>query len=239
MLGKALAHTIAGLAICISLFLLAAWAGSSVARNADWEEPAKGIDIMIGTNGVHTGIVMPIASDLKDWREEFAHTDQAAPDWPYTHVMVSFGEREVFLNTPTWRDLTPLTAFFAAIGGDGLLHAAFFVRPAPDENFRTIRVSAREYSQIVQQIEGQLGAASPRSVFPGYGNNDAFYDSNLTYHLGNTCNQWTSDTLAAAGVKTGLWTPLSGGVMKWVARRNLGDPERETRAIDSGTATKP
>ena len=50
----------------------------------------------------------------------------------------------------------------------------------------------------------------------GYGPQDVFYDAPGTYTLRNTCNQWTSNMLAAAGVRTGWWTPFAGGVMKWV-----------------------
>ncbi len=50
---------------------------------------------------------------------------------PYTHVAVSWGEREVFLNTPTWWDLTPMTVLrIVGVGGEGLIHAAHYVRPA-------------------------------------------------------------------------------------------------------------
>ena len=43
-----------------------------------------------------------------------------------------------------------------------------------------------------------------------------FYDAPGEYTASNTCNQWTSNMLAAAGVRTGWWTPFAGGVMKWV-----------------------
>ena len=55
-----------------------------------------------------------------------------------------------------------------------------------------------------------------RRRYPGYGAQDVFYSARGRYSAGNTCNQWTSDTLAAAGVRTGWWTPFAGGVMKWV-----------------------
>ena len=58
--------------------------------------------------------------------------------------------------------------------------------------------------------------ADMRRTFLGYEDWDVFYDAPGTYHLGNTCNQGTSDTLAAAGVRTGVWTPFAGGVMRWV-----------------------
>ena len=205
----------------VLLFLLSAWIGSSIPRNADWVEPDDGVEIMVETNGIHTGIVMPLVTARKDWRSDFPAGDIPASDRPYTHISVSWGEREVFLNTPTWADLSPLTAARAAFGGDGLLHVAHYVRPAPDADLRVLRVTPAQYARLVRAIERQVLPAARRPPLRGYDTHDVFYDAPATYHLGNTCNQWTSDTLAAAGIRTGLWTPLPGGVMKWIS-----DPSR-------------
>ena len=216
---------IAGIALAIPvaailLFLLSAWMGSSIPRNADWVEPEQGIEIMIGDNGIHTEIVMPLVTPLKDWRVDFPASDLPEPDRPYTHVAVSWGEREVFLNTPTWADLSIGTALTASTGGDGLLHASHYVRPAPGPSNRPLRLSEEQYGRLVAAIEAQISPAERRKAYRGYGRSDVFYDAAGTYHIGNTCNQWTGDTLAKAGVKVGRWTPLPGGVMKWIP-----DPE--------------
>ena len=212
--GRALAW----LALAAGLFMAAAWIGSSIPRNGDWREPGRGITIMVETNGVHTAIVMPLVNAQKDWRADFPAADlpPGAADRPYTHVSVSWGEREVFLHTPTWADLSPGTALGAVVGGDGLLHVAHYVRPAPDENARVLHLRPAEYARLVRRIESQVLPPAHRAVHRGYTDRDVFYDAPGTYHLGNTCNQWTSDTLAAAGVRTGWWTPFAGGVMKWV-----------------------
>ncbi len=198
------------------LFLLSAWIGSSIPRNSGWEEPASGVEIMVGDNGIHTEIVMPLISPVKDWRETFPASDIDAPYRAYTHVAVSWGEREVFLNTPTWGDLAISSALRAAVGGDGLIHASHYVRPAPGPSNRPLRLSEEQYAKLVAIIEAQIPPYEGRETYPGYGTYDVFYDAPGTYHLGNTCNQWTSNTLAAAGVKIGRWTPLPGGVMKWI-----------------------
>jgi uncharacterized protein (TIGR02117 family) len=206
---------LAWVALGLGLFMLAAWIGSSPPRNREWREPTDGIPIFVETNGVHTALVLPLASAEKDWRTEFPAGDLAAPDRPYTHVSVSWGDREVFLNTPTWADLRPSTVARIAIGGgDGLLHVAHYVRPAPAEDIRPLRVTPAQYRVIVRRIEGAL--PDRRERYPGYGPQDVFYAARGRYSAGNTCNQWTSDTLAAAGVRTGWWTPFAGGVMKWV-----------------------
>jgi len=213
------AKILAWLALAVGLFMAFAWIGSSIPRNGDWAEPERGVDIMVETNGVHTAIVMPLVSPQKDWRADFPATDLPAANRPYTHVSVSWGEREVFLDTPTWADLSLPTAINAATGGDGLLHVAHYVRPAPSETARIMRLRPAEYARLVRRIESQVAPPRTRTVHAGYEDWDVFYDAPGTYHLGNTCNQWTSDTLAAAGIKTGWWTPFAGGVMKWVPLR--------------------
>ena len=52
-------------------FALSAWIGAAIPRNADWQEPAEGITILIGDNGVHTEIVMPLETEVIDWRDHF------------------------------------------------------------------------------------------------------------------------------------------------------------------------
>lgn len=212
-------NALACAALAIGLFFLAGWVGSTIPRNGDWREAPGGVEIMVQTNGVHTAIVMPLVTAQKDWRGEFPAAEVAAPDHPYTHVSVSWGEREVFLNTPTWADLSPLTVLrIIGIGGDGLLHVAHYVRPAPDQHLRPIRISEAQYSRLVGEIEASLPDSATRQRYPGYGAYDIFYDAQGRYTALNTCNQWTSNTLAAAGIRTGWWTPFAGGVMRWVPR---------------------
>lgn len=198
------------------LFLLAAWIGSAIPRNPGWTESDSGIEIMIETNGVHTAIVMPLVTPQKDWRVDFPADDVDDSQRPYTHVSVSWGEREVFLNTPTWADITVSTAVGAIISGDSLLHVAHYVRPAPGADLRPLVISPSQYARLVAAVERQIVPSDKRTMYHGYFGNDVFYDAPGTYHLGNTCNQWTSDTLATAGIRVGLWTPLEGGVMKWI-----------------------
>lgn len=212
-------NVLVGLALAVGLFLLSAWIGSSIPRNRDWQETPGGLEIMVETNGVHTAIVMPLVTPQKDWRGDFPSGDLAAPYDPYTHVSVSWGERQVFLATPTWADLSPLTVLrIIGIGGDGLLHVAHYVRPAPGKNIRPLRISEVEYARLITRIEASVPSSATRKRHRGYGNSDVFYDAPGRYTARNTCNQWTSDTLAAAGIRTGWWTPFAGGVMKWVPK---------------------
>lgn len=206
----------AWLALAAGLFMASAWIGSSVPRNPEWQEAEDGVTILIETNGIHTAIVMPAITDQKNWRTHFPASDVTFDLAGYTHVSVSWGEREVFLNTPTWADITPSTVIGAATGGEGLLHIAHYVRPAPAANIRPLTISRAQYARLVSAVEKNVLPITERGRYPGYGGQDVFYDAPGTYHVGNTCNQWVSDTLAQAGIRTGWWTPFAGGVMKWV-----------------------
>lgn len=209
-----------GLLATIVLFGLSAWIGSSIPRNSDWAEADPDqeatIEILIGDNGIHTEIIMPLVTPEMDWREQFPASDLIAQNANYSHVAVSWGERKFFLETPTWADVDPRTVIGAMIGGEGVLHVAHYVRPAPADDFRPLHLRPDEYAALARQIAQQVEPRETREVLSGYGRNDVFYTAAGTYHIGNTCNQWTSDRLGDAGVKIGRWSPFPGGVMKWV-----------------------
>lgn len=208
-----------GLLTLIAAFLLSIWIGSSLPRNNDWREPASGVDIMVETNGVHTALVLPLVTPQKDWRLDFPVNDITAADQAYTHVAISWGEKDVFLNTPTWADLSAKTVLrILVIGGDGLLHVGHYANPTPSDDLRPLRISEAEYALLVKQIEKSVPPIKGRVRHHGYSSHDVFYDAPHRYTAINTCNQWTSDTLAAAGIRTGRWTPVQGGVMKWVPK---------------------
>ena len=217
------------LAVPVALVLvtpLAGWIGSAIPRNAGWREAPpsdpSAIEIMVTTNGIHTELVLPAVTTVKDWRTTFPVIDaqQRIGQYP-AYVAIGYGEKEVFLDTPTWTDLDPMTALRIALeGGDALLRVGYLAPPAPDRWHRVLRLRRQEYRKLAINIEAALPplakgqARKPyRGVQPGH----AYYEAAGRYTLTTSSNQWTSDTLAAAGVTIGLWTPFSGGVMKWIA----------------------
>jgi len=210
---------LAGIALAIGLFLLAGWIGSAIPRNSAWREPAQGITIMVETNGTHTGIVMPIRTRVKDWRATFPEATYVGAR-PATHIAIGWGEREVFLNVPTWGDLAPLTALrIASVGGTSVLRVSPYIRPAPSEYHRPLRLTEAQYRQLVRRVEASLAPlASGGGPKPIAGTDpfSIYYPARGRYTMARTCNTWVGDALADAGVRMGAWTPFAGGVMKWI-----------------------
>ncbi|MDF1834764.1 MAG: DUF2459 domain-containing protein [Alteraurantiacibacter sp. bin_em_oilr2.035] len=216
------------LAVVMTGYILAAWVGSSIPQNSDWTEPAEGVDIMIETNGTHTSIIVPVVTEVKDWRTTFPSAAKSITGYGEraelpTHLAIGFGEREVFLHVPTWGDLSATTALrIATIGGDAVMRVAHYVRPAAGKDYRPLRISRRQYAALVQAIERDLPpitAGAKRGEFYGTYANDAYYEARSGYSMVNTCNSWVGSRLADAGITMGWWTPLAGGVMKWIPVR--------------------
>ena len=212
--------TLAGIALTFAAIMLAAWIGSAIPRNPGWREPDSGIELMLETNGFHTAIVMPVVTPIKDWRDTFPEAARITPSGAVTHIAVGWGEEDVFLHTPTWWDLRARSVLrIATTGGAGIMRVSPYVRPAPSEWHRPFRVTSAQYAKLVRRIEATLGAPRPdgtRIVLRDSYSSDDYYLARGRYTLTRTCNQWVSDTLAEAGVKTGWWTPFAGGVTKWV-----------------------
>ena len=216
------AYVPAALLTVMTLYLLAAWFGSSLPRNADWTQPDDGIRIMIESNGVHTGIVMPVVSSEHDWRSNFpaAGHPRDSDGWVPTHVAIGWGEKEVFLNTPTWADLKASTVLRVLLrGGDAIMRVGLYVNPRPSRYHREMTLRPDEYRALVARIEASLPKVEPgtrRRTYESYERDASNFDALGRYTPLYTCNQWVSDVLGDAGIKTGRWTPLAGGVMKWV-----------------------
>lgn len=216
--GKALAALLAGLVLIAVLFLLFGWIGSTIPRNNATPSVEDGIDILVETNGTHTGIVMPIVTEEFDWREHFSSAGLARNGRLPTHVAVGWGEREIFLHTPTWGDLKPSTALRIAVtGGDPVMRVSHYVRPAPGRYHRPVTISRAAYVRMAQAIAGSLaGPPDEREILRGTNPEDAYYQARGHYTLFQTCNDWVGDMLAEADIQMGLWTPFAGGVMKWI-----------------------
>ena len=218
-----LGRVLLGVVLAIALFPLLGWIGSSIPRNSAPDPVDDGIEIMVETNGTHTGIVMPVVTPEQDWRKTFPSAGQARRDGRVpTHVAVGWGEREVFLNVPTWGDLSPLTASrIALVGGDAVMRVSHYALPRPSEDFRPVRISREDYTRMVRAIEASLPPPGPdgtRQILRGTAPDDAYYEALGHYTLVETCNSWVGDRLADGGLQMGWWTPFAGGVMKWIEK---------------------
>jgi uncharacterized protein (TIGR02117 family) len=207
-------------AAAFGLWALAALIGSIVPANPGWGESKSGTTIWIASNPIHTAIIVPTSAEGIDLSLIFRPTDLPDSDDMGQYLAFGWGDRDFYINTPNWSDLTPRTAVSAVIGsGQSVLHVDHLRDPREIPPLRPIRLSRDQYRALIAAITDTLalGADGHPVPTPGYGSLDVFYASKREYWLFNTCNIWTGDVLAKAGVRVGLWSPLPAGVKEWFA----------------------
>lgn len=211
---------VATLVLLLTGYGAAGMVGGAIPRNAGWTPPADGVRVLIESNGVHTDLVLPKVAAGIDLRGLLPGTDLADPRYAaFDHVAIGWGERTFYLETPTWADVRPLTVLRAATGSDRtVLHVEHLrMQPAGDDA-RAVTLRPAEYGRLVAFIRASFAAettATPRWHRTGYGASDAFYAATGRYSALATCNAWTGDALAAAGVRVGAWTPFPVTVLGW------------------------
>jgi uncharacterized protein (TIGR02117 family) len=202
----------------VALYFGTALIGSHLPANPNWAETPDGITIYVETNGHHTGIVVPVAAAGIDLSLTFRPTDLGDKRLAGNWLAIGWGDRDFYLNTPTWADLRLGTALSALIGsGQTLIHVDHLDQPYPSDDQRAVRISRAEYVRLIKAVMASLkrdGDGYPIAI-PGYEERDLFYEAKGHYSLLRTCNSWTAKILQDAGIKAPLWTPFSGGVMRW------------------------
>lgn len=206
-------RTLAFLFLLPLLYLAAGAIGGAIPRNPGWAEAEGGVTVYVATNGVHTGLVLPTRGHGVDWSGLIRPEHIRDARYAGYYLWFGWGERDFYLNTPTWTDLSPKTIVHALVGGDAtLMHVDHLLEPWPDA--RPIRLTPEQYRRLTAGIRSSFDLAHPQPI-RGYDVADVFYPARGHYDAFRTCNWWTGRMLADAGVRIGAWTPVSATVMQW------------------------
>ena len=217
--GRIVAWLLAFLLAVPLVYFLAVLILGTIPANVSWREPEQGVDIFLRTNGVHTWIVVPKTNPIMDWRPYVSAEHLEDPRYgAASHVAFGYGNREFYLNTPTWADLSPRTAALALFGsGPTLLHVEHDHQPRPTEDTRPLTITPDQYRRLAGYIRGRFELGPDGQTQPllgrGYNSWDMFYEAKGGYSFVMTCNEWTGRALRHAGIRTGLWTPLAQSIM--------------------------
>jgi uncharacterized protein (TIGR02117 family) len=215
---KAAALAFGAVAALPLLYFLAALIGGVIPANAGWKQPEQGVTLFVRTNGVHTWIMVPAVTPEMDWRAVAPAVHIRDQRYAGNYLAFGYGNREFYLNTPRWADLRAQTAVQAAFGqGRSLMHVEHEWNPRPNEYQKVFRISRDQYrrlaAHILQSFEVDAAGRTRPLLGRGYGPADIFYEARGPYNAFLTCNEWTGEALRAAGVRMGIWTPLSQSVM--------------------------
>ena len=203
-----------------ALYLVAALVGSLVPVNSGWSETAQGTTIYIADNGVHADIIMPVNALGLDWGKSIPKRHFAAADPHAQWIAFGSGEERVYLETPSWWDITPRTIWSGLTGGKRVMHVEYVSDPA--YAVREIRLRPEEYRRLWAALRADFELDSrgrARHIErPGYGCCDTFYWATGKANAIKTCNSWAAGRLRLAGIETSVWPPFVQG-LTWRYRK--------------------
>lgn len=209
----------------VILYVLSALFLSTLPVNVDFQETkTSGIEIYILSNGVHTDLVLPVRTMLPasgrrhDWTDVIPFHHTVSNDSLMQYIAFGWGDKNFYLETPTWADLKVSTAFNALFFlSTSAMHVTFYRSMSESEHCRKISISDEQYERLARYIDDsfQKTGDGDRMLIHNlsYGNDDCFYDATGTFSLFYTCNTWTNQGLQQSGLKASLWTPFEGALM--------------------------
>ena len=199
--------------LLIGLYLVIALVGL-VPVNNDFEPTADGVEIAVVSTEVHADLILPIRNDIVDWRQHFARNDFAGDVKWATHIAIGWGNKEFYIETRTWDDVNAGTVARALFWPSATCMHVYMAYGVPSDARRT-RISNEQYRRLVDYCLSSFQRDDTgRLLFVkgAYGDYDAFYDADGSYHAFNTCNCWVGGALKETGVRTGWFTPLPNTV---------------------------
>ncbi|MET3477930.1 TIGR02117 family protein [Variovorax atrisoli] len=208
---RRIVFTLLGFVALVGLYVATACALVLWPANAEAPKNAVAeVQAWVLSNGVHTDYVFPIRSATVDWLQIFPLKDFRAPPPDAEFIAIGWGDREFYLNTPTWADLTASRALAALAGGNrALLHVSYLRRGQLGQGAFALPLTQAQYAHLAAYVRAALpsGRATPIAG-AHYDNQDAFYEAEGGYNLFETCNTWTGRGLRQAGVTASRWTPF-------------------------------
>lgn len=192
------------------VYILVALVFTAIPVNTSRPKEAPVKSIYIHSNGVHLDVALPqenVGTELKEGLDYDSNTRYFSFGW---------SDKNFYLNTPTWGDLTFNTAFTALfLKSETLLHYTQYVDVSDD--WKEVKVTPKQ----LQALNGYLNRSFKKdkqgkkikTAAPGYGTRDCFYEANGYYTCFNTCNTWVNSGFKQADLKACLWTPFDFGLL--------------------------
>ncbi|MFN8257938.1 MAG: TIGR02117 family protein [Bacteroidales bacterium] len=202
--------------LIICLYFLIASITTIVPVNKNFVEIKNGTAIYVSSNGVHTDIIVPVESECMNWKSFLKlKTD-------YKFIAFGWGDKEFYMNTPTWADLKIKTALKAAFLFDESVLQVRGIDYKPKESKNTIRIflsdkqlnelnnyiyTSFKINDLTEPVEIKISESSYH-----------YFEAEKRYSVFFTCNNWTSKGLKLAGIKNSLWAPFDWSVLFYLRR---------------------
>jgi uncharacterized protein (TIGR02117 family) len=179
------------------------------------------ISIFIMKSGVHTDFIVPVHHKIQDWDRLFPYENNKVVDTSFHWIALGVGDKQFFLSTPTFADLTFSTAIRSVFGMNGAaLHASYHYKIPENRPVVKMKLSEKQYRLLCQYICSAVKYKNGKpELLHSYVEGttfsyDRYYGSVRSYSFVNNCNAWINSGLKAAGQRACFWTVLAEGIFR-------------------------
>ena len=172
------------------------------------KSPLSEEKIYILYDNVHSDILFNLESISEEWIKNLPIIKNKKRGY----IAFGWGDKETYLNTPTWNDIkisTSLKALF--INTPSLMHITYYNNIDYFRGVKSINISQKQNKKIKKSIFKSFNFKE--KIYNGYGYNDLFYTSPYKYNFIYTCNTWTGEILRNSNIKMSYWTPFSKNII--------------------------
>ncbi len=204
------------LLLLIGLPALAVLLGAVIPHSTVFEQP-DGTPltrrILVVSNPIHTDIAIPLDAQSLAALPFLAETGLPVDHPDARWLLIGWGGRAFYLETPSFADMQPGPTFSALTIDRSVMHVDVLGEVDQANPIVTpLNLSEAGYARMLSEIGGSFSRVDGQ-VLPidGYAltGNDRFYEAEGSFNaIFIGCNAWTARMLRSAGVRTGLWTPL-------------------------------
>ncbi|MDZ4394417.1 TIGR02117 family protein [Cypionkella sp.] len=215
MRGRVLIRLVTAIIALPLLYFVAGIAGAVIpGKHADL---APGTDVLIGLARapIHYDFLLPMSPELRN-RYGFAeaagvpvHAPQA--EW----LLVGWGSEAFYTSAGSYSDMKPAAVWTAITGDKAVLHLDVAGDVSGVAGISYFTLSEAQYQALLRSLDAdfqrdQTGAPLPLAA--RFNDHDAFFAAKGDFSLLYPCNAWVGETLRAAGVPFGIWTPTPQAV---------------------------
>ena len=164
--------------------------------------------IYIAYSQLHSDIIININALDKKWKERLP--SQVMKSQGY--LSFGWGDKEFYLNTPTWDKLkinAALKALF--INTPSVIYVKYHPTVGYFQEIKEVKLSSKQLKKLENSIFKSFDFQNQH--YKGYGKDDIFYSSPYQYNIFNTCNTWTGEQLREANISVSYWTPFSYNII--------------------------
>ncbi len=221
-------RTLRPLALLIALplaYFLASLAGALIPGPVPDLSGPQSQTIGLIQGPIHTDILLPLTPAI---RARFAFAEAAGVplnDPRAAWLLVGWGAQGFYTTAGSYADITASAVLTAATGDASVLRLDA-LGPLPDMPGLTfLPLSGPQLQALLATLDASFarderGLPQPLN-HPGFTPTDAFFHAHGGFNVFRTCNVWLGETLRAAGIPFGLWTPTTQSValsLRWHAR---------------------